>query len=407
VLDAAWVIARRDFVATVWSRTFLIFLLAPVLAIGFAFLLGAVTGQAEAEAQRPVVALIADDETVKALMAARTRLAEGTSEEAMPILRPIAAEEEVQQQAERLLADRDESYAGVFTGSLDRPMLRAPQAGMARVGNRVELLVDSARREQALQTGSYQAVTLARAESAQAGGGIRTMQRALARGAQMAIFVLTLMLATLMVTNLVEEKSNKVIEILAAAVPLDSVFLGKLMGMLGISVVGLLFWSFLGGVAIFFISDLITVPVEPAVGWPFFLLLLICYFATSYMLLGSVFLGVGGQASNVREIQTLSMPLTFAQIMNLVLAGTVIGGVASYIGWAAILFPLSSPLAMMAVAAESPLWWPHPIALIWQLLWVGVIIRIAAGMFRRTVLKSGGVSLFGWKRKAAVGNPKA
>jgi ABC-2 type transport system permease protein len=399
LFDAAWVIAWRDFVATVWSRTFLIFLLAPVLAIGFAFLLGAVTGQAEAEAQRPIVAVIADGPTTEALQTARGRLAQGISEEAIPMLRPIEAEHDIRRQTDRLLAETDASYAGVFTGTLDQPVLTAPQSSAERVGNRIELVVDTARREQALEGGNYEPVQLARVESAQVGGDVRTMRRALARGAQMAIFVLTLMLATLMVTNLVEEKSNKVIEILAAAVPLDSVFLGKLMGMLGISVVGLLFWSVLGAVGIYFISDMITVPVEPAVGWPFFLLLLIVYFATSYMLLGSVFLGVGGQASNVREIQTLSMPLTFAQIMNLVLAGTVIGGVDGWIGWAAIVFPLSSPLAMMAVAAESPAWWPHLLAFVWQLFWVALIIHFAAGMFRRTVLKSGGVSLFRLRSK--------
>jgi ABC-2 type transport system permease protein len=399
LFDAAWVIARRDFVATVWSRTFLIFLLAPVLAIGFAFLLGAVTGQAEAEAQRPIVAVIADGPTTEALQTARGRLAQGISEEAIPMLRPIEAENDIGRQTDRLLAGTNASYVGVFTGTLDQPVLTASQASSERVGNRIELIVETARREQALQGRNYEPVQLARVESAQAGGDVRTMRRALARGAQMAIFVLTLMLATLMVTNLVEEKSNKVIEILAAAVPLDSVFLGKLMGMLGISVVGLLFWSVLGAVGIYFISDMITVPVEPAVGWPFFLLLLIVYFATSYMLLGSVFLGVGGQASNVREIQTLSMPLTFAQIMNLVLAGTVIGGVDGWIGWAAIVFPLSSPLAMMAVAAEASAWWPHLLAFVWQLFGVALIIRFAAGMFRRTVLKSGGVSLFRLRSK--------
>ena len=44
-----------------------------------------------------------------------------------------------------------------------------------------------------------------------------------------------MLLATLLLSNLAEEKPNKVIEVLAAAVPLDAVFLGKLIAMLGIS----------------------------------------------------------------------------------------------------------------------------------------------------------------------------
>ena len=61
--------------------------------------------------------------------------------------------------------------------------------------------------------------------------------------AQILIFVLTLLLAGMLLSNLVEEKSNKVIEVLAAAVPLDAVFLGKLIAMLGVSLVGILIWG--------------------------------------------------------------------------------------------------------------------------------------------------------------------
>src|SRR3546814_13403237 len=41
---------------------------------------------------------------------------------------------------------------------------------------------------------------------------------------------------------LAEEKGNKVIEILAAAVPLESVFLGKLHGLLGVAILFIAFW---------------------------------------------------------------------------------------------------------------------------------------------------------------------
>ena len=57
------------------------------------------------------------------------------------------------------------------------------------------------------------------------------------------IFTVTLLLATLLLSTLVEEKTNKVIEVLAAAVPLDAIFLGKLIAMLGISLVGLALWG--------------------------------------------------------------------------------------------------------------------------------------------------------------------
>ena len=165
-------------------------------------------------------------------------------------------------------------------------------------------------------------------------GSANMVRHGLARGGQAIIFFLTLMLATMLLSNLVEEKSNKVIEVLAAAVPLDAVFLGKLIAMLGVSLVGILIWGGIAGLLLAFIDQILTAllgleftlpPVAPAVGWPTYSILLVLYFAANYMLLGSVFLGIGGQATNVREIQTLSMPITFAQVIVFALASAVVG----------------------------------------------------------------------------------
>jgi ABC-2 type transport system permease protein len=46
-------------------------------------------------------------------------------------------------------------------------------------------------------------------------------------------------------------------------------------------------------------------------------------------------------------------------------------------------------MVMLARAAEDPAWWPHLAALAWQALWVALILKLGARMFRKTVLKSG------------------
>src|SRR3546814_3579227 len=105
------------------------------------------------------------------------------------------------------------------------------------------------------------------------------------------------------------------IEILAAAVSIDVIFIGKLMAMLAMSLVGIAIW---GSVAflIYLASFGGTAPLPaPAVGWPLFAGLGVIYFAMAYMLLGSLFIGIGAQATTVRAVQTLSMPVTMGQVM--------------------------------------------------------------------------------------------
>jgi ABC-2 type transport system permease protein len=74
--------------------------------------------------------------------------------------------------------------------------------------------------------------------------------------------------------------------------------------------------------------------------------------------------------------------------------------------WVAFIFPLSSPLAMIALAAQSELVWPHLLALAWQALWVVIIIRVASAMFRKNVLKSGGAEpMFRLRRRRTGEQP--
>jgi len=394
LFDAAWVIARRDFVATVYSRSFIIFLIVPLAMFAGLMAFSYALEDAERTASQPIVAVVTDSTDATALSAARERLVAGTSERSFPILRTVAPAENVSVQAGNLLADEETGYSAVLSGSLQQPVLTGPNKIEDFVGQRIRLIVDDARRAAALEAGGGipAAAAVERVVTDQAAGNLQMIRRDIARGVQGLIFGVTVLLATLLLSNLAEEKTNKVIEVLAAAVPLDAVFLGKLISMLGISFVGLALWGGMLGLAYLFVQvvqDWVTMPqVAPATGWPVFAVLVLLYYGTNYMLLGALFLGIGGQASNIREIQTLSMPVTLLQVGVFFVGMTVVGRDLDLVAWAAYLFPFSSPLAMLAYASEHETLWPHLLALVWQAIWVVLIIRFSARMFRRTVLKS-------------------
>ena len=143
--------------------------------------------------------------------------------------------------------------------------------------------------------------------------------------------------------------------------------------------------------------------VAPAVGWPVWIVLLLLYYTANFMLLGALFLGIGGQANSIREIQTITMPVGLLQVIVLLLAMSVIDREGA-LAWAAIILPFSSPMAMIAYAAQNESLWPHLLALVWQAFWVVLIIRFSAQMFRRTALKStttGSIFSLGFWRKSA------
>ena len=115
-----------------------------------------------------------------------------------------------------------DTYA-VLSGPLATPRIveREPDSNAGRY---LALLADDVLRSKA--AGPLPPVA-PRFESLSSGGTSIALQQSLGFGAVFIIFLLTLLLAGQTVSSLAEEKGNKVIEILAAAVPLESVFLGK------------------------------------------------------------------------------------------------------------------------------------------------------------------------------------
>ena len=346
-LEAARVVARRDFHAILFSRAFLFFLLGPLFPIVIGALAGGIGGQVQRDANTRLVAVAMSEADTAAMRDAQARLAPQIGS-ALPEL----AATDSSASPETILREPGRNYVAVVSGSLGRPEITANPVATSIAAQRSD-----------------------RIRTAQAG--------------QLLLFLLMMLLAGMVLSNLVEEKANKVIEVLAAAIPMDAVFLGKLAAMLGVSLVGIAVWGAVGSAIALLAGNALPQLPEPALGWPLFATLGLLYFAMGYLLLGSLFLTIGGMAATVREVQTLSMPVTMAQLLVFFLAASSITRPGSPLELFAAIFPLSSPFAMLARAAQSDALWPHALALAWQALCVLVFVRVGATIFRRRVMKSG------------------
>ena len=391
-MRAAFVIARRDYVATVFSKTFLLFLVFPLLPLLAGGGFGALGAQQDREALHPVVAVVAEPEAAALLGHSAARLGARLGADALPWLRIMAPMPDGAAQVSKLLADGDRRVVAVLTGGLDAPVLTGTRSGIRSVRRDIGLIVDAGRQARALGTAWPAAATVAERPVDKAAGTDAAARTLMARGAQVMLMFLTMVMAGMLLSTLIEEKSSKVIEVLASAVPVDAIFLGKLFAMLAMSFTFLAIWGgVVGGVLLMAAGSLpIGGIAAPAVGWSMFLLLGIAYFTMLFLLLGALFLGIGGQAASAREVQMMSLPVTMGQFAVLAFATSAVGRPDSPLGIAAAIFPWSSPFAMIGRAAQDATLWTHLPAIAWQALWVAIVVRIAAGLFRRSVLKSGG-----------------
>jgi ABC-2 type transport system permease protein len=390
-LEAAWVIARRDFVAVLFSRAFLFFLLGPLFPFVVGGLAGSVTGKVMREADAVVVGVAMSPADNAAMIGAAQSLLRQLGG-AVPPLQAVPEAGDPGFDARNFLAERRGNYALIVTGTLAAPQVVGTAEQAARWRGPVELIAASA-----MQVSPAPVPEATSEVVASSAASDRSNRIATAQAAQLLLFLLTMLLAGMVLSNLVEEKANKIIEILAAAIPMDAVFMGKLFAMLGVSFVGISvwglcglgFWTFAGGAVASGTGTDVASLAAPAVGWPLFLTLGVVYFAMAYLLLGALFLTIGSLASTVREVQTLSMPVTMLQLMVFFLAAYTITQPGTTLEMAAIIFPLSSPFAMLARAAMDEALWVHASALAWQAVAVLGIVKGGSLLFRKRVMKSG------------------
>lgn len=390
--QSAYVVGRRDFVATVYTKAFLLFLLGPLLPLAFGFFFGSLNDELGGLDTRPVVAVISSPAEFAEIEAAHKRIAPVFEQDSLPDLIHAEPDYVLEAQISDLLAARDKKVLAVLTGGVANPKLTGAVREDGSIRKQMGLILDEVRRNQALARAGTPVppIQIGIEEVDESAGSRALAQSATAVMGQSVVFVLTMLLATMLLSNLVEEKSSKVIEVLAAALPMNAIFLGKLFAMLAISLVGITVWAIAGLIAgSIWLPDDFNLPA-PAVGWPLFILMIVIYYSAAYLLLGALLLGIGSQASSIREVQTMSMPLTMGQLVIFAIAIASVGQHGNLIGIAAALFPFSSPFAMIARGAQTPELWPHLLAIAWQALWVWLIIRLSAGIFRRHVLKSGG-----------------
>jgi ABC-2 type transport system permease protein len=404
LMQAAFVIARRDFGAILFSRAFFFFLLGPLFPLIVGGLAGGIGQQVESAAARPQIGIAMAGADVDAMIAARAQLAAelGRFMPEMVELRRLQPGEIFD--AASVLEGRQRRLAAVLTGSPAQPELTATAQQLQWWEGPVALVAARALQDTPSAFPPVRTRAVATSGASETRGRMRTAQ-----AGQVMLFLLIMLLAGMVLSNLVEEKANKIIEILAAAIPMDAVFLGKLFAMLAVSLVGIVVWAAaivgllgLPGVEGLFggALDLTNLPV-PGVGWPLFLALAVAYFAMGYLLLGAVFLAIGSLATTVREVQTLSMPVTMMQVLLFLFASLAVSRQGEPLEWAAVAFPFSSPFAMLARAAMEESLWPHVAALAWQLVWVALFVRVGAALFRKRVMKSGPAVKRRWLRRAS------
>ena len=203
-------------------------------------------------------------------------------------------------------------------------------------------------------------------------------------GLMMLMFMVVMMSATPQMQGVVEEKMQRVAEVLLASVRPFPLMLGKLLGMSGVSMTittvylaGMYWAARRYGFAEYIPASLLA--------W------FLVYQALAALMFGSLFIAIGAACTDMKETQNLLWPVMLLVVTPMFLMGSVLQEPNSPLATGASFFPFATPMLMilrMSVPPGVPAWQPA-VGVVLVLVTTLVCVWAAGRIFRVGLLMQG------------------
>ncbi len=198
------------------------------------------------------------------------------------------------------------------------------------------------------------------------------------------LFMGTFGIAQGLLTSLIEEKGSRIIEVLLSAVSPTQLLAGKVLGLAGVGFLLLGVWGAVGYLAAqkYQVAELVT---------GYRLTLAALYFVPGFLLIASLMAAIGSACNELKEAQSMVFPISLLTIIPMIFWFYLSEHPDAAFSIALSYVPPITPFVMILRICADPGTPPWQIVSTLVLLWVAVIVAIwAAGkVFRVGVLMYG------------------
>ena len=209
--------------------------------------------------------------------------------------------------------------------------------------------------------------------------GSRGVARFLPFACGILIFMGVIMGGSSLMTATVEEKSNRVIEVLLAAVsPLELMF-GKLLGQLGL---GLTLTGVYVLISVYTLGQLSIVGLLE----PMLIVYVFAFYIVTFLVFGSLMLTIGAAVNQMAEAQSFMGPVTILLVVGYTLTPIIGAAPNSSFSVAMSFIPPINTFAMIARVASSA---PPPAWQVWATLLLSCVTASLVVWFAAKVFKIG------------------
>ena len=248
------------------------------------------------------------------------------------------------------------------------------------------------------------------------------------------IYMFVTMFGNMVMTSVINEKSNKIVEVIVSSVKPFELMMGKIIGVASVALTQFFIWVILtlllvfGGFAIMG-QDLIGNPEAMSqmtnmvgvdaqgmanqmlessgpqtfinsilgVNWLYIIVCFIIFFVLGYLLYASMFAAVGSCVDNEADTNQLVLPITIPLIIGMFIMIQVFQNPDSSLSFWGSIFPLTSPMVMMArIPFEGGVpMWELLLSIGLLVVTIAFVIWGASKIYRVGILMSG--TKYTWK----------
>ncbi|TFG81342.1 MAG: ABC transporter permease [Spirochaetales bacterium] len=208
-------------------------------------------------------------------------------------------------------------------------------------------------------------------------------------GFVMLIYMTVMLYGQLIGRSVVQEKTNKTVEIMLSSVSSRDLLFGKI---LGLGLAGLLqyaVWIGMGAALVTLIGPALQVSLpEPVTVGNF--IWLVFFFLLAYFLYAAGYAAIGAAAEDEHHLGQLAWPLLIFLIMPMVLISPMVMSPGSPFVTALSFFPMTSPIVMLArILVSKPAAWEIALSVGLIVATIYGMASMAAKIFRVGILMSG------------------
>jgi ABC-2 type transport system permease protein len=205
----------------------------------------------------------------------------------------------------------------------------------------------------------------------------------------MILYTSILMWGQVVMGGVIEEKSSRVIEVVASGVPPTQLLAGKLLGVGAAGLTQFLVWS----LSLLGLSVATAGPMAASLPVPEIrlgvLVAFVAFFLLGFLFYATLYAAIGAAVNNMQEAQSFIFPVVIPLVLGLVCFPVIIEAPDGTLAVVLSLIPFLTPLLMfLRIVILTPPWWQIALSLvllgaaIWAVLWLAArIYRVGILMY--------------------------